>query len=146
MTAQGADKAITTSALLVAGIYTYRRLTEGAASSKGSRTAQLLGQGSPPSVGVFITAWGTAFLIMAIMAQVSPGLGGSFAIATAVADVLSNGQQLAKDINGKVGAGAKSTGAGAPTRVTPAQKATSQLLAPTNGLQWNPNGALPTIP
>lgn len=134
MTSQGAEKAITTSALLVAGIYTYRRLTEGAGSPSGSKAAQLLGRGSPPSVGVFITAWGTAYLVMAIMAQASPGLGGSFAILTAAADILSNGQQLAADINGKVGA--HKPGVGTPT--SPATRAQSILLVPPNTLNWTP--------
>ena len=146
MTAQGAEKAITTSAMIVAGIYTYRRLTEGAGMRTGSRAAQLLGRGSPPSVGVFITAWGTAFLIMAIMAQAAPGLGGSFAIATAVADILSNGQQLAADINGKLGARTTKTGAGAPTNMTPAQQATSRLLTPPNTLHVTPYTSLGALP
>ena len=147
MTAQGAERAITTSALIVAGIYTYRRLTEGSGRPKGSKVAQLLGQGSPPSVGVFITAWGTAFLIMAIMAQASPGLGGAFAITTAVADILSNGQQLATDINGKLGATNRTKSVGAPTHLTPAQQATAQLTAPSNALSWTPGSPiLRTLP
>lgn len=130
MNAQGADRAITTSALLVAGIYTYRRLTEGAGSPSGSKAAQLLGRGSPPSIGVFITAWGTAFLVMAIVAQASPGLGGSFAILTAVADLMSNGQQLAADINGKVAAGKKSAGVTGPP--------STAANPPANTLHWTP--------
>lgn len=128
MTSQGAEKAITTSALLVAGIYTYRRLTEGNGSPSGSKAAQLLGQGSPPSVGVFITAWGTAYLIMAIMAATSPALGGSFAILAAAADILSNGQQVSKDINTKIGASSKTASTGAPP--TAQQLATYRLTHP----------------
>lgn len=147
MTAQGADRAITTSALIVAGIYTYRRLTEGTGSPKGSKAAQLLGQGSPPSIGVFITAWGTAFLIMAIMAQASPGLGGAFAITTAVADVFSNGQQLATDINGKLGATKTGSSVGAPSSLTPAQQATARVTAPGNSLSFTPGSpVLRTLP
>jgi hypothetical protein len=139
MTAQGADKAITTSALIVAGIYTYRRLTEGSGTASSSKAAQLLGRGSPPSIGVFITAWGTAYLIMAIMAQASPGLGGAFAITTAVADVLSNGQQLSKDINGKLGTTTKSSSVGAPT---------SPVAVPptTTVLKWTPSTSLQALP
>ena len=107
MTPQGAERAVTTSALIVAGVYIYRRLTEGSGTSGGSKAAQLLGQGSPPSVGTFITAWGAAFLMMSIAAQASPGLGGSFAILAATADVLSNGQQIFNDVNSKVGGTAK---------------------------------------
>lgn len=110
MTSQGAEKAITTSALIIAGVYIYRRFTEGSSSTKGSKTAQLLGQGSPPSIGVFVTAWGAAFLLMSITAQASPGLGGSFAILAATADVLSNGQQIFNDINTKIGTAPPTSG------------------------------------
>lgn len=144
MTPQGAEKAITTSALIVAGIYAYRRVTEGSGSPSGSKAAQLLGQGSPPSVGVFITAWGTAFLIMSIMATVSPGLGGSFAIVTAVADVLSNGQQLATDINGKLGT--TTTTSKTAASKTAASSSAAQTVVPAPTLTWTPTQTLSTIP
>lgn len=140
MTSQGAEKAITTSALIVAGIYTYRRLTEGNGSPTGSKAAQLLGRGSPPSVGVFITAWGTAYLVMAIMAATSPGLGGSFAILAAVADILSNGQQLATDINGKI------TGKTTATLSPAAALATQRLTHPPATLTLTPTTKLTPIP
>ena len=140
MTSQGAEKAITTSALIIAGVYTYRRLTEGTGKASGSKAAQLLGQGSPPSVGVFITAWGTAFLIMAVMAQASPGLGGSFAISAAVADVLANGQQLAADINGKVKP-KKATGP-----VSPQLQPLLTSIQNQPALHWTPYAGLGALP
>ena len=134
MTTQGAEKAITTSALMVAGVYIYRRLTEGSGTATGTKTAQLLGQGSPPSVGTFITAWGAAYLIMAIMATASPGLGGGFAILAATGDLLSNGQQIFADINTKLSATKTSPGAAL---------ATQRLTHPPTTLNWNIAGPVP---
>lgn len=146
MTSQGAEKAITTSALIVAGIYTYRRLTEGNGTPSGSKAAQLLGRGSPPSVGVFITAWGTAYLVMAIMATISPGLGGSFAILAAAADILSNGQQVSKDVNTKIGASTSTASSATVTPATPQSIATYRLTHPPAPLTLTPTTSLTPIP
>lgn len=137
MTSQGAEKAITSSALIVAGIYIYRRMTEGSGAPSGSKAAQLLGRGSPPSVGTFVTAWGAAFLVISIMATASPGLGGSFAILAATADVLSNGQQIFGDVNAKLGSKTKGK-AGAPANPGPQALAQATLLTPPNTLHWTP--------
>lgn len=122
MTQQGAERAVTISALIVAGVYIYRRLTEGAGPvAKTGKLAQLTGQGSPPPAGTFITAWGFAFLVISIVASAAPGLGGSFAILVAVGDLLGNGQQVAKDVNSKLGtpAGTGTTAAGTTPAATP---------------------------
>lgn len=105
MNSSQAEQAVTVSALLVAGIYTYRRLAEGSGHPTGGKVAQLLGSGSPPSVGTFITAWGAAFLVISMMAAASPPLGGTFALLVAAGDLLNNLQQVSADINGKLTAG-----------------------------------------
>lgn len=104
MTRSGAEQTVTVSALIVAGVYTYRRLTEGSGKAPaGGKVRQLLGQGSPPSVGAFITAWGAAFLVISAIAAASPTLGGSLALLVATADLLNNTQQVSADIAGKLG-------------------------------------------
>lgn len=115
MTSEGAERAITISALVVAGVYAYRRLNEPASTQTSGRLAQLAGKGAPPPLGVFITAWGFTFLMLSVVASAAPGLGGSMAILVALGDILSNGQQIAKDVNTKIGVPAKQT----PAKKTP---------------------------
>lgn len=114
MTPEGAERAITISALVVAGVYAYRRLTEPPSQQTSGRLAQLSGKGSPPPLGVFITAWGFTFLMLSVAASISPGLGGSMAVLVAIGDVLGNGAQVAKDVNTKIGVPTKQ-----PAKKTP---------------------------
>lgn len=119
MTREGAERAVTISALLVAGIYTYRRFTEGSAPAPaGGKLRQLAGQGAPPSGSVFITAWGMTFLVISLIASAAPGLGGALAILVATGDLLGNTSQVAKDVNTKLGKPSSPPGAGtaAPAR------------------------------
>lgn len=94
---------MTISALVVFGVYFYRLLTEGHSDSGGS-LLQLGGLGAPPNVGRFITGWGFAFLVLSIITEAAPPLGGSLAILVAAGDVLANGSQVATDVNGKLAA------------------------------------------
>jgi hypothetical protein len=103
MSSSTAERWVTISALLVAGVYIYRRLTEGSGQASGSKLAQLTGKGSPAPIGQFITAWGFAYLVISVIASASPGLGGSFAILVAAGDLLGNAQQVSKDVNAKLG-------------------------------------------
>jgi hypothetical protein len=105
MTDAAAERAITVSAMVVAGIYAYRRITETPGPSSGSLGRALFadfGKSGPAPAAQFITAWGFTFLALAVVASVSPGLGASFAILVAVADALGNLDSLAKDVNQKV--------------------------------------------
>lgn len=106
MTERGAEKAIITSALIVAGIYTYRVITEGTSSTptSGGKISQLAGKGSPATLGVFITGWGATFLVISVIAAAAPGLGGAMALLVATGDAIGNLGQLAADINKKVAA------------------------------------------
>lgn len=109
MTREQAETAVAGSALIVAGIYAYRKLVEPSVTptnkTKGGRVAQALGYGPPPPIGRFITGWGFTFLIVALMAQASPNFGGSFAILVAVGDVIGNGVALADDVKAGLGEG-----------------------------------------
>jgi len=102
MTKESAERAIITSALIVFGIYTYRHLTEGT-TTQNQGAAQLLGKGTPPNFGRFLTGWGFVFLSLSIVAEAAPGVGGMAAILVATADALTNAvdvkTQLDKQIN-----------------------------------------------
>lgn len=138
MTSAGAEKAITVSALLVAGVYAYRRLTEGSAPATGSKTAQLLGQGSPPSIGTFITAWGLVYLFISVAASAAPSFGGSFAVLVAVGDILTNGSQVFADVNHKLKTGGTLT----PAQAQSAAIAAQQHAAAGNTLTTTPPARL----
>lgn len=141
MTQQGAERAVTVSALVVAGIYTYRRLTEGSGPpTKGSKVAQLAGQGAPANVGSFITAWGLVYLVISIVTSAAPSLGGSFAILVAVGDALTNTAQVATDINSKVAGGQKvpSITAGEPQQQAQTIAQSAGIGGPTSALTTQP--------
>jgi hypothetical protein len=104
MTRQGAERAVTVSALIVFGVYFYRLASEGHSSSGGG-LLQLGGVGAPANVGRFITGWGFAYLVLAIITEAAPPLGGSLAILVAAGDVLANAGQVAADVNTKLDAG-----------------------------------------
>lgn len=105
MTKEQAETAITASALIVGGIYGYRKLIEPAIGTQPSQgtVKDIAGLGQIPPIGRFVTGWGVTFLILSLLAQVSPGLGGSLAILVTTGDVLTNGQALAKDIQHGLG-------------------------------------------
>ena len=130
MSRAGAEQAVTISALIVAGVYAYRVLTEGSGNAPaGGAVKQLAGEGSPPDFGVFITAWGATFLVISMLASAAPGLGGSFALLVASADLLNNVQKVKKDINAKLGV----TDSGKPINAAAAGAAHSSTSPPVNG-------------
>jgi hypothetical protein len=89
MNQQQAQTAVSVSAVLVAGMYAYRKLTESKPSS---------------STGHFVIGYGFTFLTLSVLAQAAPALGGMFAVLVATGDVLVNGQALFKDLNGALAA------------------------------------------
>lgn len=90
-----AQRAITVSAVVVAGVYAYRRLTETAQSGS---LKNIIGLGNPVPLGQWMTAWGFTFLVIALMGEADPGLGGSFAILVATGDLLANTASLTTDV------------------------------------------------
>jgi hypothetical protein len=82
-----AERWVTISALVVLGVYAYRRVRQPA--QPGS-LKNVFGAGAPVPLGQFVTAWGVTYLVIAIMASASPGLGGSFAVLVMTADLLNN--------------------------------------------------------
>lgn len=97
-----AERWVTISALVVLLIYGYRRLTE--ATSTPVTAKKLIGLGNPAPLGSFATAWGFTYLLVAIMAEASPGLGGGFAILIATGDFLTNSSTVFADVTKLEGA------------------------------------------
>lgn len=96
MSRDSAERAVITSALVVAIIYAYRRLQEPAQS--GATVKRLAGVGAPVNFSAWATAWGTVFFMLSIVSEFAPGPAGAFAILTAVSDTMVNGTQLFSDL------------------------------------------------
>lgn len=103
MSEQTAERWVTISAFIVAAVYGYRRITE--ATAPPVTLKKLAGIGELPPLGSFATAWGLMFLIIAIMTEAAPGLGGGFAILVATSDLLTNSSSVFADVSKQEQAG-----------------------------------------
>lgn len=111
MNQKSAETAVVSSALIVGGIYAYRKLVEGSippntnrvSVDKKGKLATIAGYGDLPPIGQFITGWGFAFTVMALLSQFAPSFGGSLAILVATGDVLGNGLAVSQDVNDRIG-------------------------------------------
>jgi hypothetical protein len=87
-----ANSAIKIAALVVAGVYLYRRFTEGSAEElKASEKVTPLGR--------WLVGWGVVFFGLSVAAGPFPGAAGDLAILMMVGSLLSNGVQISKDLN-----------------------------------------------
>jgi hypothetical protein len=75
---------VTTSAVIVAGVFAYRKLMPGSSLTKGS--------------GPFVVGWMVVYVTLSVVAQAAPQLGAMFAGLVALGDVLTNGNELVKDL------------------------------------------------
>lgn len=91
-----AERWVTISALTVAGVYAYRRLIE--PSGPPATLKKLVGVGELPPLGAWATAWGFTFLVVSVIAEAAPGLGGAFAILIMTGDLLANGSSVFADV------------------------------------------------
>ncbi|HEX3561818.1 MAG TPA: hypothetical protein VHU24_03180 [Solirubrobacterales bacterium] len=92
-----ANSAIKVAALVVAGIYLYRRFTEGTAEElKASTTVTPLPR--------FLIGWSVVFFGLSVVAGPFPGAAGDLAILLALGSLLTNGVQVSKDLNKGLGA------------------------------------------
>lgn len=87
MNQASAERWVTVSALTVAIVYAYRRITEGA---QQGTLKNVLGIGTPVPLGQFMTAWGVTYLTVAIIASAAPPFGGGLAILIMASDLLGN--------------------------------------------------------
>lgn len=107
------ERWVTVSALTVAGIYGYRRVTDDATDPS---VKALLGQAPHvPPTGEFVTAWAVTFLIVSIMASASPEFGGMFGILIATGYFLSNAPLLAKSVTNIESGKGPAAGSSAPS-------------------------------
>lgn len=141
--------AIVTSAVIVGGIYTYRRLIEPSSSRRASAgtstpnvssvplsqpvaaAAQLAGSGAPPPLGRFIVGWGVTYLGLAAMeSSGADALASAFAWLVAVGAFLVNGSQLAADLTDALSGVSGVSGASAASADTSATVTASDTWTP----------------
>lgn len=92
MTSAGAQSAVKISAMATAGIYAFRRFTEGTPEElKVSRTL--------PPLGRFLIAWATMYAFLSIAVDPAPALAGWMAILILVAVLIAQGNEVFKDLN-----------------------------------------------
>jgi hypothetical protein len=82
MTTDQAQSAVTLSAFVVAGIFAYRKLASGSTAA------------SVPQTSHFVVGFGFTYIILSLLAQAAPALGGMGAILVATGDLLVNGQAI----------------------------------------------------
>lgn len=87
MSKDSAQSAVSISAFVVAAIFAYRKLTETSTSTPA------------PSVGHFVLGFGFTYVILSILADGAPELGGMLAVLVATGDLLTNGKPLVADLN-----------------------------------------------
>lgn len=97
MNREAAEQAVTVSAMVVGGIYGWRRLTYTGTTNADSAKAiarNLVGGGPPPPFGHWAIAYGVAFLFLSALATVAPAAGGSLAVTVALATIFDQGLPL----------------------------------------------------
>jgi hypothetical protein len=105
VTREGADTAVVTSALVMAGMYAYRRMTEpiGERSKRKPNSASnvaegVIGRGDLLPTGTWVVGFGVSFIVISILASVSPTAGGYSAILVATTSFFANGEALMEDL------------------------------------------------
>jgi len=118
-----ANSAIKIAAMVVAGVYLYRRFTEGTAEElKASEKITPLGR--------WLVGWGVVFFGLSVAAGPFPGAAGDMAILLALGSLLTNGVQVSKDLN--KGLESNSAKARARTKATAPAKASTAQETNTN--------------
>ena len=105
MTREGADTAVVTSALIVSGMYLYRRLVEpiGERGKRKPTSAKSLaegtiGRGELLPTGTWVVGFGVTYIVISILSSMSPSAGGYSAILVATTSFLANGETLVTDL------------------------------------------------
>lgn len=95
-----AQTVIVTSAIVVGGVWGYRKLVEPHASAPATGSlASLAGvEPAPASTAQFLPAYAFTFLSLSVIAVGAPELAKGFAALIAVADLLTNGLTVFSDI------------------------------------------------
>jgi hypothetical protein len=110
MNATQARDAINGAAIVVGGLYFYRKLIEPQLGSPTAKqpaslpaaAAQIVGVGPLASTGRFVVGFGFTFLALSLVEGASPELAGSFALLIAAGAILGNGLKAAEDLQSQL--------------------------------------------
>ena len=134
-TAAEAERMVKVSALVVGGVYLFRRFTETSAPAAGLPG----GPAGPPApgarageqlvpLGTFVLGWGFLYLSLSAVAASWPGFAGNMAVLVMVASLLANGIQVSKDLQrGLKYPGRERRKRGRPNRRSPGGSAAGKL-------------------
>lgn len=92
MSRSSAQTAVVIAMFWVAVVYGYRKLTEPITAGNAVKAV--------PQTAHFIIGWLFLAVVLSVMAQAAPALGGSFAILVGVGDTMVNGKQIFSDVTG----------------------------------------------
>lgn len=92
MTRSGAQTAVVVAMFWVAVVYGYRKLTEPITAGNAVKAV--------PQTAHFIIGWLFIAVVLSMLAQAAPALGGMFAILVAAGDTMVNGQAIFSDVTG----------------------------------------------
>lgn len=116
MNTEQSENAITVSALVVTGIFAYRRAVEPVPNfnrlvmeGKGGVRSQnlakdyksLFGAAPPVEWGQFLKAAGSLYIALSVIGQINPDIGGAAAILIGTSAVIGNGIAVMNDLHGK---------------------------------------------
>ena len=106
MSTDQAQSAVSLSAFVVAAVFGYRKLVE----------QGIQGGSGVPTTGHFIIGFGFTYVLLSLVAQGAPALGGMMAILVATGDILANGKPLVDDVTKALNATRTATSSSAGTR------------------------------
>lgn len=101
MNAESAHTAVAVSAVWVALLFAYRKLNPAQASAK-----------AVPQTAHFVIGFGFTYIVLSILAEAAPELGGLMAVLVATGDTMVNGQAIFGDVTGALKATSTATGGG----------------------------------
>lgn len=107
-----AQSAITSSAVVVAALYGFRKLLEPEQPEPDAKAGpeDLIGFGPMPPFGVFVVGWGFSFMTLAVLATWQPDLAGYFAVLIMLGALMGNGVPVSAHVTEKLrGSGKKLT-------------------------------------
>lgn len=147
---RSADPTILGSALLVGGIWIYRRLVEpaGATVASGFDAKTIAGlDSSPAAAAQFVPAFAFVYITLALIGMAEPDAARSFAVLVAVGDVLANGVAVFSDV-GKSATPTSTAGASASTpsttAATPAARVSHQAPSASRSASAVVSGSSPS--
>lgn len=95
MSPEKAQNTIKVAALVVGGVYLYRRFTEGSAVENGGHQVTPLGR--------WLVGWGVVFFSLSVISGYWPGLAGELAVLIMITTLITNGVQIAGDLHKGLG-------------------------------------------